>query len=218
MSRYLYLHGFASGPGSSKARVFRERFAALGIDLPVPDLNLAAGPGGRFDFEGLTITRMLDAVRAARPRVLIGSSLGGYVSALYAAREPGVERIVLMAPAFDFGRRLAARIAAEDREGAVLRQGWFPVFHFGLGREARCGVGLVEDAQRYEAFPDARCPALVVHGLRDDSVPVALSREFAAGRASARLIELDDDHQLVASTEFIVREAQSLLGLAPIRF
>ena len=47
--KYIYLHGFASGPGSTKARFFRDRFAEAGRELRVPDL--AAG-----DFEHLTIT------------------------------------------------------------------------------------------------------------------------------------------------------------------
>ena len=69
----LYLHGFASGPGSQKARFFRERFAGCGIAAAVPDL--AAG-----DFEHLTIGGQLDVIaRAAggRPVTILGSSLGG---------------------------------------------------------------------------------------------------------------------------------------------
>ena len=38
MSRIVYLHGFASGPSSRKARFFAERFAELGIGLEIPDL------------------------------------------------------------------------------------------------------------------------------------------------------------------------------------
>ena len=33
-----YLHGFASGPGSTKARFFRAELAALGATLEIPDL------------------------------------------------------------------------------------------------------------------------------------------------------------------------------------
>ncbi len=38
MSRFIYLHGFASSPSSRKARFFEERFRELGIGLEVPDL------------------------------------------------------------------------------------------------------------------------------------------------------------------------------------
>jgi len=38
MTALAYLHGFASGPGSTKAQFFRTRFAESGTTLAVPDL------------------------------------------------------------------------------------------------------------------------------------------------------------------------------------
>ena len=52
MTRILYLHGFASGPQSSKARYFRSLLERAGARIDVPDL--ADG-----DFEHLTITSQL---------------------------------------------------------------------------------------------------------------------------------------------------------------
>jgi len=40
-ARLIYLHGFASGPGSHKAQLFRRRFAERGVRLEVPDLTAA---------------------------------------------------------------------------------------------------------------------------------------------------------------------------------
>ena len=79
MSRFIYLHGFASGPASKKARFFEERFAELGMGLEVPDL--AEG-----NFTGLTMSGQLAVVErmaAGEPVSLIGSSMGGYLAALY---------------------------------------------------------------------------------------------------------------------------------------
>src|ERR1700693_2492947 len=106
MKRVLYLHGFASGPSSSKARYFREHLERAGAIVEVPDL--AAG-----DFEHLTITGQLEVIGrvvsgAAIP--IIGSSMGGYLAALYASRHPEVPKLVLMAPAFGFARRWAERL------------------------------------------------------------------------------------------------------------
>src|SRR5262249_56256641 len=78
---FLYLHGFASGPGSTKAAFFVSRLRDLGATAEVPDL----AP----DFTHLTITSMLEIVEPllARERtVLLGSSLGGDVAAPLAAR------------------------------------------------------------------------------------------------------------------------------------
>ncbi|MGD0498707.1 MAG: YqiA/YcfP family alpha/beta fold hydrolase [Bryobacteraceae bacterium] len=49
MTRIVYLHGFASGPSSRKARYFRERLEAAGASVGVPDL----AEGG---FDRLTTT------------------------------------------------------------------------------------------------------------------------------------------------------------------
>ena len=41
MTEFIYLHGFASGPGSQKARVFKDRFKKAG--LTPHDSRLATG-------------------------------------------------------------------------------------------------------------------------------------------------------------------------------
>lgn len=203
----LYLHGFASGPGSSKARQLRERFAAEGIELTVPDL--AEG-----DFTGLTITKQLAVIdRAVDGQTvdLIGSSLGGYLAALYAARHANVRRVVLLAPAFDFARRWSNRFSAEQmRRWREL--GALPVFHYVTGKLERIGYGLYEDALQYEAFPAVKQPALIIHGERDEVVPVELSREFAAQRANATLLAVDSDHALTDQLNLIWRETRSFIN------
>src|SRR5277367_2393224 len=100
--RVVYLHGFASSPQSSKAQFFLRRFTDAGIAVEIPQLD-----GG--DFEHLTISGQLAVIEQTvgeTPSVLMGSSLGGYLAALYAARHPEtVEKLIMMAPAFHFPRR-----------------------------------------------------------------------------------------------------------------
>ncbi len=55
MSRFIYLHGFASSPVSRKARFFVERFRELGIRLEVP--HLAQG-----NFRNLTLSAQLGLI------------------------------------------------------------------------------------------------------------------------------------------------------------
>ncbi|HEU4535605.1 MAG TPA: hypothetical protein VFS00_15865, partial [Polyangiaceae bacterium] len=62
------------------------------------------------------------------------------------------------------------------------------------------------------AFPDVRVPCLIVHGRRDDVVDVELSRRWAAGKPHVRLVEVDDGHELTASLDLIVREADAFLA------
>src|SRR5688572_7467401 len=97
---YIYLHGFASSPRSAKAQDLRDRFQSLGIELTIPDLN-------HPDFTHLTLTRQLEQVVAllpadATPVTLIGSSFGGLTAAWAAQTHPQIQRLVLLAPAFQF--------------------------------------------------------------------------------------------------------------------
>jgi hypothetical protein len=215
---FVYLHGFASGPGSQKARFLRERFAARKVRLEVPDLN-----EGEDGFRGLTITRMLAGARAAAararaatgldadaPAVVLGSSLGGYAAALLAARDPAVAALVLLAPAFDFIGRFASHYPFEDLEAAAIR-GYFEVYHYGLARSAKVGYELIDDGLRYEPFPDVAAPTLVIHGRRDESVPPELTERFAEGKPAAKVVLLDDDHQLIASLPRIWQEVEAFL-------
>src|SRR5262245_6001995 len=101
MSRIVYLHGFASSPGSKKAQFFRRKFPELGIGLEIPALD-------EGNFQGLTISgqlALIERAAAGEPLTLIGSSMGGYLAALYAARHAEVEKLILMAPAFCFLQR-----------------------------------------------------------------------------------------------------------------
>lgn len=200
----IYLHGFASGPGSKKATLLRERFREQGIELCVPDL--AEG-----DFEHLTITRQLALVErlaGGRAVSLIGSSMGGYLAALYAARHPGVERVVLLAPAFGFARRLPSFLTAEQF-AAWERTGGHEFFHYGEGRPVRLHFGLIEDARRYEEFPEVTQPALILHGARDRDVPWELSARYAETRPNVRLVPLDDGHELADSLERVWLETRA---------
>jgi pimeloyl-ACP methyl ester carboxylesterase len=188
----IYLHGFASGPQSTKAEFFRTRLAAHGVSLAVPDL----AP----DFTHVTVSGMLAVVEPMledAPRVLLGSSLGGYLAALVATRRPGrVRALVLFAPAFGFARRWEDRVGAEAMARWRAR-GTAAVYHYGRRREEPLDVSLLDDARRYAEEPDPDVPALVFAGRRDDAVPLPAVAAFAARRPSARrLVVLDAGHEL----------------------
>jgi pimeloyl-ACP methyl ester carboxylesterase len=204
--RYIYLHGFASGPSSTKADVFREALAKRGAALEVPELD-----GG--DFAHLTISGQLgivERIAGGNPCRLVGSSMGGYLAALYTSLHPEVDRLVLLAPAFALVERWPV-VLGEERFDRWRREGWIEVHHYGTGRMERLHNGLYEDAMRFPPFPAFPQPTLVFHGVHDDVVPVHLSREFVSVTPNARLLEMDSDHQLVAPLEDIVASAMPFL-------
>jgi uncharacterized protein len=210
--RVLYLHGFASSPQSSKAAFFRDRLASHGMALATPDFN-------QPDFSTLTITRMIDQVGAEiatadSPVVLIGSSLGAFVAVQAAVRFAGrVDRLVLLAPAFDFGgnrmRDLGDRGLEEWRRTNQLN-----VFHHGFGRVVPVHYELYEDARRYDSMHSrVDLPTLIFQGTKDTAVDPATVERWARARPNADLRLLDDDHQLLGSLEYLWTETARFLGL-----
>ncbi|HSM94328.1 MAG TPA: YqiA/YcfP family alpha/beta fold hydrolase [Anaeromyxobacteraceae bacterium] len=205
----LYLHGFASGPGSAKAVDLARRFAADGRRLEIADLT--PGPDG---FERSTPASMLAIVRrlldaAAPPHTLIGSSLGGWLSALTASRDPSVERLVLLAPAFNLVERWRGRLSAAELDG--WRRDGLEVQHHATGTRRRIGWAFFEDAGRHPAYPEVRVPTLVVAGRQDETVPLADIERFAERTPSARLVVLDDGHGLERSYARIHEEIRGFL-------
>ena len=205
--RIVYLHGFASSPQSSKARFFAERFGALGVPFTAPELD-------EGNFERLTITSQLHVVEKAvgeGPVVLMGSSLGGYLAALFAARSvERVEKMVLLAPAFQFPSRWRARYSAEELERWRVK-GAIPFFHYGFKEERGLGYRIVQDALQYEDEPAFPQPALVLHGRRDEVVPVALSKAFAEGHPNVKLKVVESGHELTDELEQLWVETAAFL-------
>ena len=210
----IYLHGFASSPGSSKATRFGRELTARGIGFSCPDLNEPS-------FESLTVTRMLEdtrraIARAEPPVALVGSSLGGFVALHAAAADTtgAVDRLILMAPAFDFGGNRLRQLGEHGIE-EWRRQGRLRIFHYAFNEPRDVGFELYQDAARYDAFavtPTQRI--LIFQGRNDASVNPEMVEDWARSRPNVTLRMLDDDHQLTSSIDAIWRESESFL-LAP---
>ncbi len=190
--RVIYLHGFASGPKSRKALFFAGKLAEANFSVEIPDL--AAG-----DFEHLTISgqlRIVETLLDGGPAILFGSSMGGYLAALAAARRPErVSKLVLLAPAFRFHDLWTKEIGRKQLE--IWRKNLtISVFHYGEGKDLPLAFGLMEDAAQFEAFPDIRQPALLFHGVDDPLVPVEQSRRYVAKRPNIHLVEFKSGHEL----------------------
>lgn len=204
-NRYAYLHGFASSPRSHKGVALERAFGERGLMLERPDLN-------RPSFRLLDYAAILEAVDEmdARhphggPWRLVGSSLGGWTAARWAELHPDrVDRLVLLAPGFDLADRWPDVLGAEQmarwqREGALALAD-------AEGSPTDVHWGFIDSARSHPGTPEVRCPTWLLHGLRDEIVPIEQSRRYAAARSHVRLIELDDDHQLTDSLPRILDE------------
>jgi pimeloyl-ACP methyl ester carboxylesterase len=217
----FYLHGFASSARSSKARFFEAKLAPLGIPLHCPDFN-------EPDFSTLTVSRMMgqldEAVAALPPApvAFIGSSLGAFVAWHTTARlsssgkvEPAhpVSKLVLLAPALDFGANRMSQLGEAGLERWKANY-WQHFFHHGYGEMRKVHFDLYTDARQYDSTRvSIRVPTLVFQGQRDGSVDPHMVRRFVAERPMMTLEELDDDHQLLGSLERIWTRTAQFLGL-----
>lgn len=210
--RWLYLHGFASGPESSKGVALSEHYARQGIELR--RLNLR-----QPSFEHLRLSAMLRTVREAmggeRERaVLFGSSLGGLAACRVAEEDARVCALVLLAPALRGGAQMRRLVGAQGMR-RWEETGWLELEDHAEKRLARVDFGFVQDLEaldaRGEGWPDVRVPTLIIHGRQDGTVDIAASRQWARGKRHVRLVEVDDGHELVASLERIATEADRFL-------
>lgn len=201
----VYLHGFASSPASGKAERFRRECEARGISFTCPDLNLPS-------FETLTASRMLEQAREAiestgpGPVMLVGSSLGGFVAVHAAAQDTTgrVERLALMAPAFDFGGNRLRQLGPVGIE-QWRRDGTLEFFHYAHNQPRRVWFKLYEDAAQYDAFSlQLSQPIHIFQGRQDDTVLPSTVASWAEGRPTVDLHWYDDGHQLGDSIEDIV--------------
>jgi uncharacterized protein len=195
----FYLHGFASSAQSTKAAYVAERLRTRGIALRCPDFN-------EPDFATLTMTRMLDQLGSEladgdpSPATLIGSSLGGSLAILAAARWPDrISRLVLLAPAVMIAKPGHHLLAAEKMD-EWKRRGALPFFHYAYGEERLLNYSFHLDTLQHDPFEASFAqPTLIFQGLLDQSVDHATVEAFARSRPNVTLSLLDDDHQLIAS-------------------
>jgi uncharacterized protein len=204
---FYYLHGFASSPRSRKAQDLYDRFLQQNLTLHIPDLN-------QNDFTHLTLTRQIEQVQSAflpeEPITLIGSSLGGLTAAWLGELNPQIDRLILLAPAFDFLDYWLPRLGAQQlqqwRSGIPLT-----VYHHGEGHLLPLDYQFVVDCDQYETKVLQRpIPTLILHGVWDDVIPIQASRAYAVDRPWVTLIELESDHALANVSDQIWQAIQTV--------
>jgi len=193
-SDYIYLHGFASSPHSRKAQYLRDRLSSGQITLQIPDLN-------QGDFSHLTLTRQLRQVEAlfpdnGKPVSIIGSSFGGLTAAWLGQLHSQVQRLVLLAPAFQFLDHWLPQLGVTQVERWQLEQ-YLSVDHYGERRSLPLHYQFVIDLGQYqEEQLQRKIPTIILHGRDDEVIPIQASRDFASQRPWVQLRELDSDHSL----------------------
>ncbi|NJL96081.1 MAG: alpha/beta fold hydrolase [Anaerolineae bacterium] len=216
----IYLHGFSSSPSSAKARYFAKKLAAYGIELLAPDLNTPS-------FTHLTMTAMVEKTRetvasvAPQSVILIGSSLGAAVGINFMHRHmqaeaQQVERLLLLAPAFDFSGNRQRQLGPEGMQN-WQKDGWWTVPHYGTGQPEAVHYGLFEDLQQYDPYAVAlEVSTTIIHGEQDQAVDYRQSVRFAANNENVILHLVDADHSLTSQLDVLWKHLQRAMRLPPL--
>ncbi len=202
MLRYAYVHGFASSRHSFKGQELRRRLRDR-IEVETPDLNVPS-------FRALSPAAMLDALDALdRERDsagwgLIGSSLGGWLSARWAQLRPDrVRGLLLLCPGFDLPKRWPLLLGPEGM-AEWRRKGVRPVPD-ATGALQPLHYDFYRESLRNEPWPaiPPHIPTIIVHGRQDEVVPIASSRRYATLHPHVELIEVEDVHSLSSSVNVL---------------
>jgi len=197
MKHIIYLHGFASSAKGTKAQYLRPRLEVM-PDVVFHAIEMAPTP---IDFTYQTVTGMINRLRQyildreLAEVSLIGSSMGGLVSLNYAHRFPGVTRLLLLAPALTYisGDRVGMPVAEWQEKGAG------EIFHYGLNQSVLLRSDFEEDGRFYQTTSPPPVPITILHGTKDEVVPVPASREYAqAYPDQVQLVEVEAGHDINA--------------------
>lgn len=213
----VWVHGFGSHRGGDKAAAVRAACARHGWAFAAFDFRGHGASGTMHELRASHLLEDLAAVRgflAARGHTrlgLVGSSMGGFAAAWFAARNPdAVAGCVLLAPAFGFLARRWARLTEAERE-EWKRTDRLRVTNEWVG--TALAYGLIEERDQFRPAALAagwHTPALLFRGMADDVVPPDDSLDFlrsvAYPRVELRLLG-DGDHRLTAYKDEIAAEA-----------
>jgi len=185
----ILCHGMESSKESEKLVTLSRRLSERGILALRFDFAGSGESEGKF--EEMTYGGEVEDLRAAYDFVLrykpkkigvLGSSMGGTVALLFAAEEKNVAALVTIAAPVH-PERFSVRLSTPEETRQWRAQG-FIEYH---GR--RLNVSLLHDLEVLDVPKAARkisCPVLVIHGDKDDAVPVEEGHELFAELAAPK--------------------------------
>lgn len=188
----VWICGFRSDMGGTKAAWLHKRADAAGRAFLRFDVTGCGQSGGAFEDGtiGIWLADALHVIDTATegPLILVGSSMGGWLSLLIArARPERVKGLMLIAPAPDFTERLMWPEMGDAARRDVLEKGvWLRPSAYD-DTPTPITRALIEDGRDHllmdSAIPFAG-PVRIVHGQADPDVPWGLSLELAERLAS----------------------------------
>jgi dipeptidyl aminopeptidase/acylaminoacyl peptidase len=148
-------------------------------------------------FEEVTISEAVDDVLSAIEFLkksgyekigLMGSSFGGMASIMAASRVNDLFLLALKSPVSDFSSLFQAH--QNEQEVKEIKEKGFTYITDIEGNKRKLNISFFLDARKvkgYEAAKKIKIPTLIVHGNKDDSVPIEQSQRTASLMENCRL-------------------------------
>jgi abhydrolase domain-containing protein 10 len=215
----IFIHGFRSHCDGEKSRHLSAVAAAGGLGWLRFDqrgCGRSSGEFRRFTVSGAIADtgRVLESL-GEPSYILVGSSLGALTAIhVAAAGRHRIDGLVLIAPALRFTERFIDRQLGGDDLAAWRRRGyrWFPDLY--QGTCYRLDYTFCADALGYREPPvELPCPVRVIHGTRDELLPLADTENWLerldSPSAGLEIVE-GGDHRLSGWTDIIARQTEIL--------
>ncbi len=215
----VFLPGFASDMGGTKAMFLREVCAARGQAMLRLDYSGHGASGGRFEDGSIGIwaedaARVIEAVTGDEKLSFVGSSMGGWIALLLALRfNARVESLLLIAPAPDFTELSIRPNLTPAHLAALAQKGMFHA-PSEYGDPLPITQKLLDDGVEHLLLGGEigiACPVTILHGMADPDVPWRHSLKLAEclQTQAVKLVFIKDgDHRLSRAADL------SLLAIA----
>jgi len=180
----VMLHGRGSDKETHDKTGFADSLMKHGFIVLRFDMPGCGESDGRM--EEMTISSEVDSAKAAidflckqkfvdSKRIeLTGSSQGGFDSLVLAPKDSRIKALVTVSAVIDFDETFSKR-------GTDLKQWKKDGFSIIGKRLLKLNYSYVEDIKKYDMkkiVPKIKCPTLVLHGDRDETVPVSQAHQL----------------------------------------
>ena len=184
----ILCHGMESTKEGTKHRILGESLSAAGLTVLRFDFSYVGESEGEFadltfrgEVEDLGGAWDFFRERRGGPVGLLGSSMGGTVALLFAADEPAVAALALIAAV-----ARPRRILEEIRPAELDRWRRDGVWSLGGVRLKRSFLDDIDTLDVLGSSARVRCPTFVAHGDADTVVPVSDAHDITAALAGER--------------------------------
>ena len=205
----LFITGFLSKRWGNKSKALAQWCEEKGWGFCCYDVRGFGESEGTFTDYTLSdwiadARLVVNMLRDGSPITIVGNSLGGWIAWLMAQEFEEVERLILIAPAFNM-MGVRARSISEERRQAWLTSGWMPWDDEAAHKNWPLSWKWVEESEAYwkTSFDRLRpVKTTILHGLQDTVILPRGTREFGElllSRDAAFPVELHvipGDHRL----------------------